>query len=233
MWSKFAFGHDPVNDDYKVVRVSELRNWHERVFEVKIYSLRTNSWKRVEHKWPKNDSPIASKPAFLNGAVHWLATKCHRSLKILIALDLATEKFWMYKTPFKLVSFLSVPDLEVLGGCLCVCVNEFMESITVWVMKEYGLASSWTRLYTIRLEAHHNCKPLAFSKNGEKVLMQQDFDNLFWYDIEEETSSEVEIVGMPEMFRTATCVGSLVLLDGDSVLDVDLEEGGLLYELWW
>lgn len=75
--------------------------------------------------------------------MRWLATtKSHKSMEILIALDLATEKFWMYKTPFKLVSGLSVPNLEVLRGRLCVCINEFIESNSVWVMKEYMLVSS-------------------------------------------------------------------------------------------
>ena len=81
------------------------------------------------------------------------------------------------------------------------------------------------------LKALHNYKPLAFLKNGEKVLIQQEFDNLFWYDIEKETSSEVEIVDTSEMFRTSTSIGILVLLDGDSVLDVELEEGELDYEV--
>lgn len=61
--------------------------------------------------------------------------------------------------------------------------------------------------------------------------MQQDFDNLFWYDIEEETGSKVEILGMPDMFLTAACVGSLVLLDGDSVIDVNIEEREAEYEV--
>jgi hypothetical protein len=117
-------------------------------------------------------------------------------------------------------------ELEVLGGALCVCVHRYMEeSDSVWVMKEYGLASSWTLLCTITQEAVIYCKPLVFSKNGEKVLIEQDFDKLFWYDVEEETASKVEILGMPDNFRTATCVGSLVLLNGDNVIDVDLEEG--------
>lgn len=65
-----------------------------------------------------------------------------------------------------------------------------------------------------------------FEEWWEKILMQQDhFDSLFWYDVKEQTGRKAEILGMPEMFRTATCVGSLVLLDGDSVMDVDLEEG--------
>jgi F-box interacting protein len=227
MWSEFAFGHDPVNDDYKVVRVSEFISWCDREFEVKIYSLRAHSWRRVKHKWPKKESSIASKPAFLNGAVHWLAaTRSRRSLEMLVALDLATEKFRMYKTPFKLGHGVSKLELEVLGGALCVCVHRYMEeSDSVWVMKEYGLASSWTLLCTITQEAVIYCKPLVFSKNGEKVLIEQDFDKLFWYDVEEETASKVEILGMPDNFRTATCVGSLVLLNGDNVIDVDLEEG--------
>ncbi|XP_062149471.1 F-box protein CPR1-like [Alnus glutinosa] len=240
MWSELAFGHDPFIDDYKVVKVSELCKGREQVFEVKVYSLRAHSWRRVNDKWPKKGSAIASKPAFLNGALHWLAaSKSRRSLEMLVALDLATEKFRMCKTPFKNSSGLSEPELEVLGGYLCVCTNEFLESdsINVWVMKKYGVESSWTLLYTILREAvpwsFHYCKPLVFSKNGEKILMQQDhFDNLFWYDVKEGTGRKAEILGMPEMFRTATCVGSLVLLDGDSVMDVELEEGEPEYEAW-
>ncbi|XP_059433298.1 F-box protein CPR1-like [Corylus avellana] len=239
MWSELAFGHDPVNDDYKVVKVSKFSNWRESVFEVKVYSLRSHSWKSVRDKWPKKDSSIASKPAFLNGALHWLAvSKKRRSLEMLIALDLATEKFQTYKTPFKNVSDFSKPDMEVLGGYLCVCGNEYLESgnMSVWVMNKYGVESSWTRLYTILREAvpwaFEYCKPLVFSKNGEKLLMHPDFDNLFWYDIKEKICSKVEIVGMPDMSRTATCVGSLVLLDGDSVIDVDLEEREPDNEAW-
>lgn len=171
MWSELAFGHDPVSDDHKVVKVSKLSNWREWVFEVKVYSLRSHSWKRVSDKWPKKYSSIASKPAFLSGALHWLAvSKKRRSLEMLIALDLATEKFRMYKTPFKNVSGFSEPDLEVLGGYLCVCVNEYLESgnMSVWVMKKYGVESSWTRLYTILREAvpwsFEYCKPLEFGR---------------------------------------------------------------------
>ena len=71
----------------------------------------------VKHKWPKNDSPIASKPTFLNGALHWLATKSYGSLEILIALDLAAEKFQMYKTLFTFVCGLSVFGMQSM--CLC------------------------------------------------------------------------------------------------------------------
>ncbi|XP_059433331.1 F-box protein CPR1-like isoform X2 [Corylus avellana] len=232
-WSQLAFGHDPVSDDYKVVKVSELCKGRLRSFEVKVYSLRANSWRRVKDKWPIKSSVIGSKPAFLNGALHWLA-KMRRSLEMLVALDLATEKFQKYRTPFKYVFGVSEPDLVVLGGYLCVFMTESLKphNITVWVMRKYGVESSWTLLYTIVCgpcgavpRPFRYCKPLAFAKNGKKILMQQDFDKLFWYDIKEDTCSKFEIVGMPDMFRTATCVGSLVLLDGDSVIDVDIEDG--------
>jgi hypothetical protein len=88
-------------------------------------------------------------------------------------------------------------------------------------MNEYGVESSWTLLYTIAQGtvpwAFEFCKPLVYSKNGKKVLMELDFTDLFWYDIEERRSWRVQFHDMPDSIETAICVGSLVLLDGDSV----------------
>jgi F-box interacting protein len=44
-----ALGYDPINDDYKVVRVVKFyKNWRISTFEVKVYSLRVHYWRRVE-----------------------------------------------------------------------------------------------------------------------------------------------------------------------------------------
>lgn len=223
----FAFGHDPINDDYKVMRIVKffrnIKGAIQRAYELKIYSLRVHSWKRVEKEWPYK-LITSSSTASLNGAFHWLVTPLGGSMEeTLLAFDLATEKFRSCRIPFQQVHGVSMLVLEVLKGCICVCVNVFDTLVDVWVMKEYGAASSWTRLYTIERSAvpwpFEYCKPSVYSKDGKKVLMEQYDEFLFWYDIEEKRGRRVQFRGMPSSFsfEMAICVGSLVLLDGDIV----------------
>jgi F-box interacting protein len=218
-----AFGHDPINDDYKVMRVVRFKRNIEatRAFEVKLYSLRAHSWKRVEGEWPQ-EFITCGNSASLNGAFHWLVGPLIRSMGTLLAFDLATEKFREYRIPVQMDED-SVLSLEVLRGCICVCLNVIRTLNDVWVMKEYGVVSSWTRLYTIVQGAvpwsFAFCKPLVYSKDGKKVLIEQDLEHLFWYDIEEKSCRRVQFRHMPRLFQTAICVGSLVLLDGDRLID--------------
>jgi F-box interacting protein len=74
---QLAFGHDPVNDDYKVLRVVQFFKSGEfpSAFEMKAYSLKADSWRRVEGKWPYKESYIPTNleslsSASLNGVVH-------------------------------------------------------------------------------------------------------------------------------------------------------------------
>ncbi|MBA0644999.1 hypothetical protein Goklo_013159 [Gossypium klotzschianum] len=45
-----GFGYDPVSDDYKLVRIVQLLGRNEEYFhsEAKVYSLRSNSWRRIK-----------------------------------------------------------------------------------------------------------------------------------------------------------------------------------------
>jgi F-box interacting protein len=75
---KLAFGYDPVNDDYEVVRVVKFyKNQRISVFEVKVYNMRVHYWRRVEDEWPYKNSCINNytRPGTsFNGAMHWLVT---------------------------------------------------------------------------------------------------------------------------------------------------------------
>ena len=66
-------------------------------------------------------------------------------LVCLVAFDLATEKFRVFKTPVQQKIDLET-GLEVLKGQLYFIelTNEYND---VWLMKEYGEASSWTQIY--------------------------------------------------------------------------------------
>ncbi|KAK7835431.1 f-box protein cpr1 [Quercus suber] len=187
MYSSLAFGHDPHKNYYKVLRVMT----DDVKFEVKVYSLRSQSWKKIEERWPKKSLDSWNAKS-LNGAVHW--------------------------------------HLEVLGGYICV-IEIYMFTNDVWLMKEYGVESSWTRIYKIEQGVvpwiFEYLKPLMFSKNGKKVLLEEDQDahtNLIWYDIEKKRCKMVKNQSFPDSFIVATCIGSLLLLDGDNVIDPGLKK---------
>ncbi|KAK4589838.1 hypothetical protein RGQ29_020433 [Quercus rubra] len=141
----FAFGRDLRNDDYKVLRVVDLN--------VKVYSLKSNSWKGVEEEWPIDKASICSKPTYFNGALHFIVktpdytTNLPRGMRLIVSFDLATEKFQVFKTPSQRTWR---EHLEVLGGHLCfISMDPYGQMNFVWMMKEYGVDSSWTRIYKI------------------------------------------------------------------------------------
>jgi len=217
-----AFGYDWVNDDYTVLR---FLNFHQqarlecvrdgrRVYSLDIYSLREHSWRIVEEEWPIEEPYSLSGPAiFSNGAFHWVAT--HRTTDLKkehVAFDLSTEKFRVHAFPVN--SFIrGRVDLVDLGGWLCAV---FLDICEVWMMKEYGVSSSWTLLYWVQ-PAFSNLPPLVFSHEGKEVLTAELVDDkcveLYWYDIKNKTRRIVEIQNMPNgLFLPYTCVGSTVLL---------------------
>ena len=104
-------------------------------------------------------------------------------------------------------------------------MNSFLKYNDVWLVKEYGVESSWTRIYKTKQGVvtwnFHHCRPLIFSKNGKKVMMKEGHEsgaNLVWYDIKKKRGKRIEIQNLPSDFSTAVCIGSLLLLDdGDTV----------------
>ena len=116
---------------------------------------------------------------------------------------------------------------------VCYVVNAWKMYNEVWLMKEYGEESSRIQVYKIDLRANTIAsnlnsdfeylnvylKPLKFSWHGKKVLLA-DCKNIFWYDIEKNRSKRLESQNFPVVFTPLTFIGSLLLLDGDSVIDL-------------
>jgi F-box interacting protein len=219
---QLAFGHDPVNDDYKVLRVVQFFKSGEfpSAFEMKAYSLKADSWRRVEGKWPYKESYIPTNleslsSASLNGVVHWLVTSVIEDVhhaQTLVAFNLATEKFRVYTLPVHSTTNLA---LEVLGGRILLRIvgigdgsgNEQIKNLCYhfWAMMEYMMESSWTWLYCDKYEWNSkwnlsHCKPLLISEDGNKVLIEQNFQSFYWYDIKKKSRSN-KIRNMPCLFE--------------------------------
>ncbi|KAI8537982.1 hypothetical protein RHMOL_Rhmol09G0065600 [Rhododendron molle] len=142
-----GFGYDKSNDDYKVVtsRCVFGDGGALEKTELMVQSLRTNSWRRIA------GCPLiialGRTGKFVSGSLHWLAFTMNRS-KVIVSVDLAYETGGEVVQP----SYGDGPfalTLEVLSGWLCVLCDFYGYRTDVWVMKEYGMRESWTKLFTI------------------------------------------------------------------------------------
>ncbi|KAA8516864.1 hypothetical protein F0562_017318 [Nyssa sinensis] len=223
----YGFGHDVVNDEYKLVRLVQFYGDDDDSFdsEVKVYNLKSNSWRRIP------DFPYYLRDVLGNGsngmlvsaALHWVVTREPKSdtSNLIAAFDIGTEEYRLVPQPeYSDENFLM--DVGVLGGCLIIFCNYYSE-VDIWLMKEYGVKESWTNLFSVSqptvIRSFEYLNPIAYSKSGEEVLLEQDREKLLWYNLKNKTVKNVRIRGMPNSFSTDICLGSLVPPGGDGTSD--------------
>ncbi|XP_073304195.1 F-box/kelch-repeat protein At3g23880-like [Primulina huaijiensis] len=143
----YGFGFDEYKDDYNVVLIVRLFE-EERGYK---YSLRTDSWKR------------STSPGTSSGFI-WE----------IICLDLESGVCGRLDQPDYGGSDIAL-TLGMLGGCLCILCYEIDTRVDVWVLKDYGVKGSWTKLF--RFPCIHRggrfvfLKPLCMLPNGEILLI--------------------------------------------------------------
>ncbi|KAL3506829.1 hypothetical protein ACH5RR_032211 [Cinchona calisaya] len=183
----YGFGYDESSDDYKVVRgncytdylydddgnVDYSRRGKKR--EVHVYSRRSNSWKIVENC--PYDEVLQVNGAYVDGFLYWLVykKKGQELYKRIGSFDLAEQKFKVLPQPKFNGHILHLGDLE---GFLCVVCNHYDSSPggwTIWVMKEYGIRESWTKLIKIPIFVRTPFViPLCIRKDQELVMQISD-----------------------------------------------------------
>ncbi|WMV48254.1 hypothetical protein MTR67_041639 [Solanum verrucosum] len=141
----YGFGYDEVHDDYKVVIFNEIETNMIREFEVKMYSLKSDSWRCVDDCPRMAQFNVSGK--FVHGKLHWVCDR-YRDPNI-ISIDLADEKWGEMDQPCDDVGEIAL-RVGVLGSDLSVLCNCNMLLVDVWVMKEYGVKESWTKMFTIK-----------------------------------------------------------------------------------
>ncbi|XP_026384037.1 F-box protein CPR1-like [Papaver somniferum] len=238
----YGFGYDQKTCDYKLIRVVSYRRY-DTDSEVLVYTLGSNSWKKNENI-PYNivGATVSTKPS--NGAVHWVAKKGMNKMdptkatKVIVSLDIAEEVTKEIQMPscFK-THPVSVEDLGVLGEDLYLSVEDDREDkFDVWVMKEYGVADSWTKMLSVSREEINWLSPKAnywhslqelewlsltplqlFRKKGEILFVVEchlgDYNesSLVSYDQKNGKVSRISNVqDIPDYFSAETYVESLV-----------------------
>ncbi|MED6179111.1 hypothetical protein PIB30_114131, partial [Stylosanthes scabra] len=156
-----GFGYDHVNDKYKLFGIVEKKQCES---VARIFTFGPNSSWRTMQYFPyrlgdrnNRNFLVGYVGLFLSGTatLNWLRYKHFRSIFIsVVSLDLVNESY----TEFSLPSRDSddnpsvYPRLCILRGCLAVCYETKKTHWTLWLMKEYGVLQSWTKLAII---PHH------------------------------------------------------------------------------
>ncbi|PQQ19942.1 F-box/kelch-repeat protein [Prunus yedoensis var. nudiflora] len=152
--ASIGFGFDAITNDYKVVRVVTLQ--HEGVGPTlaEVYSLATGSWTSVGSVTPSCQLIRASQ-AFVNGALHWPAHRWtdYGATYFILTFEVGRDG--------KSIALFSMDNR---------CEDSFLE---IWVMKEYGMEESWTKLVTLGPQGPERLLPRAscFRKSGEVLLI--------------------------------------------------------------
>ncbi|KAI4345539.1 hypothetical protein L6164_012652 [Bauhinia variegata] len=162
----FGLGYDPSTDDYLIVIASyDLEGeYGETHFE--FFSLKTHCWKNLEGDgFPYiNHMDDTRAGSLINGAIHWLAFRPDVSQIVIVGFDLIEKNLMEVPLPDTDDIYIDDCHLVVLGGFLCLCDTDG----STWVMKEYGVRSSWTKLDKVDIPTSYYL-PICHTKCGHTV----------------------------------------------------------------
>ncbi|VVA96672.1 unnamed protein product [Arabis nemorensis] len=204
----YGFGFDTLSDDYKVVKfvaTSDNKGYHN----ADVYSLQRDSWRRIDGLRYK---PVYSTLGVrLNGAIHWVVKleKGQSQKRVVVAaFDLKTEKFRDIQLPDDAgdYKYLQVANLK---GHLCLVFCDLGKQVVIWVMNEYGVERSWSK---IQLDMFYSSMTPLWSstKNDEEVLLELE-GNLVLYNFESKTRWNLKInCDIRSTFMANTYVESLI-----------------------
>ncbi|XP_073135574.1 F-box protein At3g07870-like [Henckelia pumila] len=230
----YGFGVSTVSGRYKAVRIfheSELDQTGACVgiprSDCHVYTLgTTGTWRSIAPS-PPFRYDCYSIGAFVNGNLHWLVGNLRNS-HVISCLDLETELFKTFPAP-PLPAYRScLGSLVVLGDCLSVCDNSSENDIVIWIMKDYGVAKSWTKEFVISKlpdlcgECYELVFPIKVFKNGDILMIWGDF-NLFYYSNNTKTTSTMSLfelefaIGCIEAMLHVPSLVSLTCFAGENV----------------
>ncbi|XP_059661238.1 F-box protein CPR1-like [Cornus florida] len=180
-----GFGFNSWTNDFKVVRIVYFCEFDMNGYKsppwVEVYELSTGLW-RVSSAVVPLYGMIFSRSwhVFVKGASHWVASEKgkERNRYLILSFDMGSEVFREIMLPAGVAN----------GPGLNLSISLFGESLSlfhydgflydrskrccIWVMKEYGVVESWTKLFT--LGGGGLSKVLGFRRTGEILVAKSN-----------------------------------------------------------
>jgi F-box interacting protein len=186
----FGFGFQPKTNEYKVLQIWKKHVGHDyrRVFDrmiLDINTLGTPSWRNVEVD-PQVSNLRLKYPTCLNGVIHWIRFEGQN--RSILCFCLESERLQSFPSPpnvFRNHNRSSRNEHISMGesrGLLSICDTSSFDDVTMWVMNEYGIGESWTKVYNIDISVSSLGKPglryglcwlLKHFEDGASMLLYQ------------------------------------------------------------
>ncbi|PIA63943.1 hypothetical protein AQUCO_00201334v1 [Aquilegia coerulea] len=214
-----GIGYDQVADEYKVVRL--IINFMDPTdvpnckMEAEVYTLGSGKWRKLGNFL----YPLCKRSCqvLVKSSLHWL-THENRGSATIIAFDVGREEFQTMSSPPEFAHRVDCEDCELdlaeLGGYLCLFAYWFDNRCEIWVMKEYGVNTSWTKQHVV---SRNVCglrdvvfRPVTMMKNGN-ILLVIDNQSLVCYNPKRKRFRKLKI-RLPPRFDAITHVGSFISL---------------------
>lgn len=143
--SSYGFGLASKKGIYKVVRVLQELGIADsgRKSHCHVYTLGTGSWRNIENV--QFHGFIIGDAIFLEGNLHFVSED---GSDVVYCLDIEKERLKSFPSPPLDIDYRKA-TINLYNGCLCVCDNTEEFDVKVWVMKNYGVEKSWTKLVEI------------------------------------------------------------------------------------
>ncbi|XP_062102672.1 putative F-box protein At3g16210 [Humulus lupulus] len=235
-----GFGHDPVNDDYKLLTSTALARIESPpkylcgfaycdVYRFHIYSVKTKTWRELGRAFQDNFGYYRFGHALVCNALYWVVTpileeKCSSKKAdqfILFKFDLVTEQHHKILLPSSERRPSHHTPVE-LGGCLClvswytvkdICYknNYYAYNYHIWKMTS---GTSWVKLFSVVPPNginYYSLVPLTYYKTSDQVLLFVNKEKLVLYDMKTKILQDLTISGILEEFKKCLCVNSSIV----------------------
>nr|XP_017224922.1 PREDICTED: F-box/kelch-repeat protein At3g23880-like [Daucus carota subsp. sativus] len=222
-----GFGYHQKSQDYKIVRFLE-RQWvhsrHTRECDVEIYSLCTDAWEEIQVQyfpWIVGDE---GSSIMCNDNLHWIALNCDRNDQVILSFNIEKSVLEEVKLP-DLTFHTDSTDLTVtavvLKECLClfgyvlpVGSGEESTRCYLWIMKDYGVAESWTKLYEIDCQV--KIRRCISSTGDDQLILEDIHENILLYNTETRSFDHLNIPQKPFLVKIVPYMESLILIDQEN-----------------
>ncbi|XP_058742012.1 F-box/kelch-repeat protein At3g06240-like [Vicia villosa] len=172
-----GFVYDQPTDDYLIV---SLFCEDDPAIKLMIFSLRANKWKPMEVASHLPDITTAvwdcvpKSGLSSNGSIHWIVYNQETFKNVIIAFDIKEMAMLEIPLPDDFISicnnFSIHYDLLEVGGLIGAWMND-LNTVKIYVMQEYGVHSSWTKIIQFSVDPvlHNDLYIACLTKCGDIV----------------------------------------------------------------
>ncbi|KAL9232677.1 hypothetical protein vseg_007759 [Gypsophila vaccaria] len=232
-----GFGFDQIGKTYKLVYIFILTDDRDPQPEGMVYNSGTGSWTRLEPPMYLQPPTQIDRWVFcgvLNNSLHFVG---QRNTNVVITFDLHTENWGEINLPcckngyevekevheleegYVIREVYEIIDASVIRGCLtALIIDHGCKYPTFWVLKNYGDANSWIKLFTLPIfRVSRIFRVLYYIQNSPLVLLLlNEGYSVIWYNCD--NGNVLEVIGRGTGVEVLDCrvifMNSLVSVPG-------------------